>query len=37
MVSHGWRQLMYDPCIYIFEAKGVFAIIALYVDEIRVA
>jgi hypothetical protein len=37
LVSHGWRQLMSDPCIYIFEADGVFAMIALYVDDILVA
>jgi hypothetical protein len=34
LVSQGWRQLMSDPCIYIFEADGVFAMIALYVDDI---
>jgi hypothetical protein len=28
---------MSDPCIYIFEANGVFAMIALYVDDIHVA
>jgi hypothetical protein len=28
---------MSDPCIYIFEANGVFAMIALYVDDIPVA
>jgi hypothetical protein len=28
---------MSDPCIYIFEAYGVFAMIALYVDDIHVA
>jgi hypothetical protein len=28
---------MSDPCIYIFEADGVFAMIALYVDDISVA
>jgi hypothetical protein len=28
---------MSDPCIYIFEADGVFAMIALYVDDIPVA
>jgi hypothetical protein len=37
LVSQGWRQLMSDPCIYIFEADGVFAMIALYVDDIPVA
>jgi hypothetical protein len=37
LVSQGWRQLMSDPCIYIFEADGVFAMISLYVDDIRVA
>jgi hypothetical protein len=28
---------MYDPYIYIFEADIVFAMIALYVDDIHVA
>jgi hypothetical protein len=28
---------MPDPCIYIFEADGVFAMIALYFDDIPVA
>jgi hypothetical protein len=37
LVSQGMRQLMSDPCIYIFEADGVFAMIALYVDDIPVA
>jgi hypothetical protein len=37
LVSQGWRQLMSDPCIYIFEADGVFAMTALYVDDIPVA
>jgi hypothetical protein len=27
LVSQGWRQLMSDPCIYIFEADGIFAMI----------
>jgi hypothetical protein len=30
-------MLMSDPCIYIFEADGVFAMIALYVDDVHVA
>jgi hypothetical protein len=25
LVSQGWRQVMSDPCIYIFESNGVFA------------
>jgi hypothetical protein len=37
LVSQGWRQLMSYPCIYIFEADGVFAMIALYVDDIPMA
>jgi hypothetical protein len=37
LVSLGSRQLMSDPCIHIFEANGVFAMIALYVDNIPVA
>jgi hypothetical protein len=37
LVSLGWRQLKSDPCIYILEADNVFAMIALYVDDIHVA
>jgi hypothetical protein len=37
LVSQGYRQLMSDPCIYIFEADGIFDMIALYVDDILVA
>jgi hypothetical protein len=37
LVSQGWRQLISDPCIYIFEADGVFAMIALYLDDIPVS
>jgi hypothetical protein len=36
LVSHGLRQLMSSSCICIFEADGVFAMIALYVDDILV-
>jgi hypothetical protein len=36
LVSQGWLQLISDPCIYIFEANGVFAMIALYVIEIEI-
>jgi hypothetical protein len=37
LVSKGWRQLMSHPCIYIFKSNGVFAMIALFVDDIPVA
>jgi hypothetical protein len=37
LVSHGWRHLMSYPGIYIFLADGVFAMIALYVDDIHIA
>jgi hypothetical protein len=37
LVSQGWRQLMSYLCIYIFVSDGVFAMIALYVDDIHVA
>jgi hypothetical protein len=37
LVAQGSRQLMSDPCIYRFEADGVFAVIALYVGDISVA
>jgi hypothetical protein len=37
LVDHGWQQCVSDPCIYIFHAGHVFAMIALYVDDIPVA
>jgi hypothetical protein len=37
LVAQGWRQLMHGPCIYIFEAYGFFAMIALYVDDVPVS
>jgi hypothetical protein len=37
LVAQGWRQLMSNPCIYIFESDGIFAMIALYVDDILFA
>jgi hypothetical protein len=33
-VDSGWRQCALDPCTYIFRAGHVFAMIALYVDDI---
>jgi hypothetical protein len=35
LVDHGWQQCVSDPCIYIFRTGRVFALIALYVDDIR--
>jgi hypothetical protein len=37
LVNTGWRQCISDPCIYIFRTGSVFAIIALYVDDIPAA
>jgi hypothetical protein len=34
LVDHGWQQCISDPCIYIFHAGHVFAMIALYVDDL---
>jgi hypothetical protein len=36
-VDHGWQQCISDPCIYIFRAGHVFAMIALKVDDIPAA
>jgi hypothetical protein len=36
-VDNGWQQCISDPCIYIFRAGHVFAMIALYVDDIPAA
>jgi hypothetical protein len=37
LVDNGWQQCVSDPCIYIFRAGHVFAMIALYVDGIPAA
>jgi hypothetical protein len=37
LVDNGWQQCVLDPCIYIFCAGHVFAMIALYVDDILAA
>jgi hypothetical protein len=37
IVDHGWQQCVLNPCIYIFRTGHVFAIIALYVDDIPAA
>jgi hypothetical protein len=37
LVDHGWLQCVSDPCIYIFRTGHVFAMIALYVDDIPAA
>jgi hypothetical protein len=34
LVDHGCQQCVSEPCIYIFRAGHVFAIIAVYVDDI---
>jgi hypothetical protein len=36
LVDNGWQQCVSDPCVYIFRAGHVFAMIALYVDDIPV-
>jgi hypothetical protein len=37
LVEHGWQQCILDPCIYIFRAGHIFAMIALCVDDIPAA
>jgi hypothetical protein len=37
LVDHGWQQCVSDPCIYIFSTGHVFAMIAMYVDDIPAA
>jgi hypothetical protein len=37
LVDNGWQLCISDPCIYIFRAGHVFAMIALYVDDIPAA
>jgi hypothetical protein len=37
LVDHGWQQCVSDPCIYIFRTGHVFAMIAMYVDDIHAA
>jgi hypothetical protein len=37
LVEHGWQQCIFDPYIYSFRTGHVFAMIALYVDDIPAA
>jgi hypothetical protein len=37
LVNNGWQQCISDPCIYIFRAGCVLAMISLYVDDIPAA
>jgi hypothetical protein len=37
LVEHGWKQCMFDPCICTFRTDDIFAMIALYVDDIPTA
>jgi hypothetical protein len=37
LVDHGWQQCVSDPCIYIFRAGHILAMIALYMDDIPTA
>jgi hypothetical protein len=37
LVGHGWQQCVSEPCIYIFRAGHVFAMIAFYMDDIPAA
>jgi hypothetical protein len=37
LIDHGWQQCVSNPCIYIFRTGHVFAVIALYVDDIPAA
>jgi hypothetical protein len=34
LVEYGWQQCISDQCIYMFHAGHIFAMIALYVDDI---
>jgi hypothetical protein len=37
-VSHGWTQLMSEPCIYyVYGQDGIFAMIGIYVDDLPLA
>jgi hypothetical protein len=37
LVEKGWKYCMFDPCIYTFRTGDIFAMIALYVDDIPAA
>jgi hypothetical protein len=37
LIDNGWRQFIMDPCIYIVRAGSLFAMIALYVEDIPAA
>jgi hypothetical protein len=37
MFDHWWTEYMSDPCIYTFRTCAMFAMIALYVDDIPIA
>jgi hypothetical protein len=37
LLLQGWTQCKSDPCIYIFRAPGVFAMIGVYVDDLPLA
>jgi hypothetical protein len=37
LVENGWQQCISDPCTHIFRAGNIFAMIALYVDDIHAA
>jgi hypothetical protein len=37
LVEHGWQHFISGPCIYFFRAGTIFAMIALYVDDIPAA
>jgi hypothetical protein len=37
LVEHGWQHFLSGPCIYVFRAGTIFAMIALYVDDIPTA
>jgi hypothetical protein len=37
LLLKGWTQCKSDPCIYIFRAPGVFAMIGVYVDDLPLA
>jgi hypothetical protein len=37
LVDNGWQQCVSDPCIYIYRTSPIFAMIAMYVDDIPAA
>jgi hypothetical protein len=34
LISHGWTQIMSEPCIYVYRQGCIFAMICIYVDDL---